>query len=49
MQTNHGFEKIINEKINKETIFVHDQYLNTTKLGYWFIALNMQKCVELEV
>ena len=41
--------KNIYQKVNKQTIFVHDPYLKTAKLRYWFIALNTQKCGELEV
>ena len=49
MQTDYGLEKFIKYKRNKQTIFVYDLYLKTTKLGYWFIALKTQKCGELEV
>ena len=42
-------KNIIYQKINKQTIFVYDPYLKTTKLRYWFIALNTQECGELEM
>ena len=42
-------KNIIYQKINKQTIFVYDPYRKTTKLRYWFIALNTQKFGELEV
>ena len=42
-------KNIIDQKINKQTIFVYNPYPKTTKLKYWFIALNTQKCGELEV
>ena len=29
-------------------IFVYERYLKTTKLGYWFIALNMQNVTSLK-
>ena len=41
--------KNIYQKVNKQTIFVYDPYLKTTKLWYWYIALNTQKYHELEV
>ena len=44
-----AWKNIIYQKVNKQTIFVYDPYLKTTKLRYWFIALNTQKCGELEV
>ena len=49
MQTNHDLEKFIDQKLNKQTIFAYSPYLKTTKLRYWFIALNTHNCVELEV
>ena len=44
-----AWKNIISQKVNKQTIFVYDPYLKTTKLRYWFIALNRQKHGELEV
>ena len=40
---------LIKIKVNKQTVFVNEPYLKTTKLGYWVIALNMQKYGKLEV
>ena len=44
-----ALKNIIYQKVNKQTIFVYDSNLKTTKLRYKFIALNTQKCGELEV
>ena len=43
----HDLEKFIKKKT--QTNFVYDPYLKTKKLGYYFIALNTQKCGEFEV
>ena len=43
----HGLEKFIKKKT--QTNSVYDPYLKTKKLGYYFIALNTQKCGEFEV
>ena len=43
IQTDHGFEKFSNYKINKQAVLVYEPYLKTKKLGYWFIALNTQE------
>ena len=43
-------EKIIKKKKKKKhTVFVYEPYLIATKFGYCLIALNTQKCDELEV
>ena len=44
-------EKIIKKKKKKKkhTVFVYEPYLRATKFGYCLIALNTQKCDELEV
>ena len=36
------------KNLSIKTIFVYEPYLKTTKLGYWFIALNIQKCGKVE-
>ena len=44
--------KLHHKHINRTWLgktIVYEPYLKTTKLGYWFIVLNTQKCGKLEV